>query len=84
MLFFEKSLKLLEWNGRLYSITPEKIPVCGNRQTPEEKCLPKMWVKEIEFLNEDAFSGLITYPTITIIENSDFSADTLVTYRDGG
>lgn len=82
LLFFEKSLKLLEENGRLVFITPEKY-VYVETAKPLRKMLTEMQVKEIEFLKENAFKGLVTYATVTIAENSIPSTDTIIKYRDG-
>ena len=81
LLFFEKSIKLLEESGRLVFITPEKY-VYVETAAPLRRMLTEMQVREIEFLDENTFSGLTTYPMITIVENSTFQANTLVTFRD--
>lgn len=81
MLFFEKSIRLLEEDGRLVFITPEKYMYVETAE-PLRRMLTEMQVREIEFLNEDTFSGLITYPMITIVENSILPTSTLVTCRD--
>jgi hypothetical protein len=42
-----------------------------------------MQVREIEFLDEDTFKGLTTYPTITVVDCMPYLEDTKITYRDG-
>jgi len=81
ILFFEKSLKSLSKNGRLVFITPEKYTYIKTAQ-PLRQLLTDMQVKEIEFLQEDTFLGLTTYPTITIVENSVPQNKVKITYKD--
>jgi len=82
LLFFEKSLELLEEDGRLVFITPEKY-VYVETAEPLRIMLARMQVSEIEFLDENTFNGLVTYPTITVVENVTPSKDTLITHRNG-
>jgi len=82
LLFFEKAIELLAENGRLVFISPEKFMYVQTAE-PLRRKIAEMQVKEIEFLNEDTFSGLVTYPTITIIEKSAIPVATVVTPRDG-
>lgn len=82
LLFFEKSLKLLEEDGRLAFITPEKY-IYVETAKPLRMMLARMQVREIEFLDENTFDGLVTYPTITIVENITASKGTLITHRNG-
>jgi tRNA1(Val) A37 N6-methylase TrmN6 len=81
-LFFEKSLKSLEKEGRLVYITPEKF-INTSTTKPLRKLLAKMQVRKIEFLDEDTFKGLTTYPTITVVDNFPYLEDTKITFRDG-
>jgi len=81
-IFFEKSLKSLKKRGRLVYITPEKFTYTSTTR-PLRQLLTSMQVSEIEFLEEDTFEGLTTYPTITIIDNSPYVKETKIIYRDG-
>jgi len=82
LLFFEKALKILKKDGRLVFITPEKYTYVETSR-PLRRIMAGMQVREIEFLEENAFSGLTTYPTITIVENSPPLRETEVSYRNG-
>jgi adenine-specific DNA-methyltransferase len=69
MLFVEQGLRLLEPNGRLVFVTPEKYlythSALGLRQI-----LSNHYVESIELIPEDTFPGLITYPAITTVNVS--------------
>ena len=82
LLFFEKSIRILKEDGRLVFITPEKY-VYVETAEPLRRMLAEMQVREIEFLEEDTFRGLTTYPTITIVENSHSVGETEVSNRNG-
>jgi len=82
LLFFEKSVKSLKKNGRLVYITPEKYTYVKTAK-PLRKILTEKRIKEIEFIEESAFKGLTTYPTITVVENSSPADKVHITYRDG-
>jgi len=82
MLFFEKALKLLKPSGRLVFITPEKfLYVLSARNL--RKILAKYAVEEIELIHEDAFKGILAYPTITVIRKESSNVPTTVRLRDG-
>lgn len=84
LLFFEQSVGNLKPNGRLCFLTPEKFEYV-HTAVPLRRLLAGLVVEEIHHLNEEAFSGLVTYPTITTIENRKprFEEKTTVLYRDG-
>lgn len=82
LLFFEKSLNSLKENGRLVFITPEKYTYVRTAK-PLRRMLANMNLKEIQFLKEDTFQGLTTYPIITIVENSFLQKEVKVNYRNG-
>lgn len=81
ILFFEQSLKLLADGGRLSFITPEKFEYVGTAE-PLRRILIKYHVEEIEHVDEDAFEGLITFPTITTVSDNT-PGSTVVKRRDG-
>jgi len=63
-------------------ITPEKYTYVKTAK-PLRKMLTEKRIKEIEFLEESAFKGLTTYPTISVVENSSPADKVQITYRDG-
>jgi tRNA1(Val) A37 N6-methylase TrmN6 len=82
ILFFEQSIKMLKANGRLVFITPEKylyVKTCEALR----KLLARNNVAEIALVREDAFRGLVTYPTITTIDKSQVSGPTVFLNREG-
>ncbi|NEU56271.1 Eco57I restriction-modification methylase domain-containing protein [Halorussus sp. MSC15.2] len=81
ILFFEQSLDLLDDNGRLSFITPEKFEYVDTG-APLRRILTNHHIEEIEHVAEDTFSGLVTYPTITTLSNSE-AEETRVVHRDG-
>jgi adenine-specific DNA-methyltransferase len=83
LLFFEKALRLIGPNGRLVFITPEKF-LYVNTAESLRRILANYHVREIELLNEETFGDLVTYPTITTLDEA--TADRRVTtmiLRDG-
>lgn len=73
LLFFEKALRLLNPNGRLVFVTPEKFLYVKTAQSLR-RILANYYVREIEFISEETFKDLVTYPTITTVDsvlNSD-------------
>jgi tRNA1(Val) A37 N6-methylase TrmN6 len=82
LLFFEKSLHCLKDDGILVFITPEKFTYVATAK-PLRSLLGGFQVKEIEFLSEDAFRKVTAYPMITTIKNTQNSAATKVSFRDG-
>jgi adenine-specific DNA-methyltransferase len=82
LLFFEKALKSLKKNGRLVFITPEKYTYVKTAKTLR-RILSDIRIKEIEFLKEETFEGLTTYPIITVAENNKPAQETKIILRDG-
>jgi hypothetical protein len=81
MLFFEKALQSLDLGGRLVFITPEKylyVETAG----PLRNLLARWHVEEIRLVREDTFGELVTYPTVTVINNAE-PGPTHVVRRDG-
>lgn len=67
LLFFEQALRLLAPEGRLVFITPEKFLYVRTAE-PLRRLLANYQVKEIDFVSEETFGKLVTYPTITTID----------------
>ncbi len=87
LLFFERALDLLEPGGVLSFITPEKFEYVDTA-APLRRLLTNedLHVEEIEHVDPDSFSGLITYPSITTVRCVDDGGEqheTRVTLRDG-
>jgi len=68
LLFFEQALRLLNLNGRLVFITPEKF-LYVNSARSFRRVLANYYVREINMLSEETFADLVTYPTITTIDS---------------
>lgn len=83
LLFFEQALRLLNPNGRLVFVTPEKFLYVNTAQSL--RCiLGNYCVREIEFISEETFADLVTYPTITTVDSVFHSdAKTKVQLRNG-
>ena len=81
VLFFERSLSLLDEDGRLVFITPEKFEYTETTE-PLRQLLAEHHVEEIEHVDEDSFDGYVTYPTITTVANREPSR-TRITDRTG-
>lgn len=87
LLFFERALELLAPGGILSFITPEKYEYV-NTAKPLRRLLTSgdFHVEEIEHIDEDSFTGLITFPSITTIRSVDGAGDddeTVIRLRDG-
>jgi adenine-specific DNA-methyltransferase len=83
-LFFEKALSLLDKEGRLCFITPEKFEYVHSGQ-PLRQLLATFVVEEIDHVAEETFPGLVTYPTITTLRKGLPTQEhtVLVRMRDG-
>lgn len=82
ILFFEQALRVLKPGGRLVFITPEKF-MYVRAAAPLRRLLTSHMVEEIELVDEEAFKGLVTYPTITAVTKSPPVGPTRVVLRDG-
>ncbi len=82
ILFFEKALRTLNPEGRLVFVTPEKY-LYVETAAPLRELLTTFQVEEIDFVPEDTFGELVTYPAITSVANRSGRAETIVTLRDG-
>lgn len=81
ILFFEQSLYHLADGGRLVFITPEKFEYTETAE-PLRRILSSYHVEEIEHVDEDTFTGKITFPTITTVTNES-AKSTRIVRRDG-
>lgn len=83
LLFFERALSLLAPGGVLSFITPEKFEYVDTA-TPLRRLLTsdEFHVEKIEHIDENAFTGLVTFPCITTVRRSG-SGKTVVRLRDG-
>jgi len=83
ILFFERALEMLAPSGRLTFVTPEKWEYVETA-APLRTLLrdEEVHVEEIRHVEEDAFEGLITFPSVTTIRRSQPSK-TQVVLRDG-
>jgi len=81
LLFFEQALRLLESNGRLVFVTPEKFLYV---QTADalRRLLASFAIEEIELIDESVFGDLVTYPTITTVDGIRGVSETRVILRD--
>jgi len=82
ILFFEQALRQLKPGGRLVFVTPEKFLYVSTAGALR-RLLCSMSVEEIELVDEEAFPGLVTYPTITTVVNASGGQPTRVVLRDG-
>jgi SAM-dependent methyltransferase len=82
LLFFEQALKILRKDGRLVFITPEKFTYVKTA-APIRKIIASKQLIEIEYLKENAFGTLTTYPLISTIVNKAEPVETRVILRDG-
>jgi len=81
ILFFERALEHLAEGGRLVFVTPEKYEYVDTAE-PLRRILATHHVESIRHVEEDAFAGKITFPTITAVVNRDPDT-TRVIRRDG-
>lgn len=81
ILFFEQALSLLNPGARLVFITPEKF-LYVETGAPLRYLLSRVSVAELDFLDEQTFTDLVTYPLVTTIVATR-SGDTLVRQRNG-
>jgi adenine-specific DNA-methyltransferase len=82
MLFMERSFRLLKPEGTLVFVTPEKY-LYVETASQLRALLARFDLKELEFVDEDTFPGLVTYPLITTIRARPPRAQVSVIHRDG-
>ena len=81
LLFFEQALRSLAPGGRLVFITPEKY-LYVDSAGPLRDLLARYHLEQILLVREDTFGELVTYPTITVLNNKS-PGGTQVVRRDG-
>lgn len=81
LLFFEQSLRLLKPEGRLVFITPEKFLYVDTAK-PLRELLLRRHVNELDFLDEQTFGDLVTYPLVSTITGGQSRQLTSVVHRD--
>jgi len=87
LLFFERSLQLLDDSGILSFITPEKFEYVDTA-APLRRLLTSgtIYLEEIEHIDENAFTGLVTFPCVTVLRRTTRTKrgrETTITLRDG-
>lgn len=82
LLFFEQALSQLRSGGRLVYLTPEKF-LYVKAAEPLRRVLAGLAVREIALVAEDTFGPLVTYPAITVVDNSPALGATRFVRRDG-
>lgn len=84
LLFFERSLSLLADGGVMSFVTPEKFEYVDTAAPLRRLLTNGVHIEEIEHLDEDSFTGLVTFPCITTLRSdSSGPEETIVTLRDG-
>jgi adenine-specific DNA-methyltransferase len=82
LLFFEQALRLLQPEGRLIFVTPEKF-VYVQSAASLRRALSRVAVEELHFIDEGTFGPLTTYPVITTVVNTQAGKSTTVISRKG-
>ncbi|MGH7964455.1 MAG: HsdM family class I SAM-dependent methyltransferase, partial [Candidatus Binatia bacterium] len=82
LLFFEQALSLLNPQGRLVFITPEKFLYVDTAR-PLREILRRFSIEELQFLDEQTFGELVTYPLVSTVLAAASSQSTRVVHRDG-
>jgi adenine-specific DNA-methyltransferase len=82
LLFFEQSLRVMKPGARLVFITPEKY-LYVDTATPLRELMLSTQIEALDFLSEQTFPDLVTYPVVTTITTSPASFATAVRHRDG-
>ena len=82
MLFFDRALQLLNTDGILSYVTPEKWMYVKSAERLRA-LLACQHIESLKFVAEDAFTGFVTYPLITQVLKSHVEGRTLVKRRDG-
>jgi hypothetical protein len=86
LLFFERSIELLAADGVLSFVTPEKFEYVDTAE-PLRRLLTSngYHVESVEHVDEDSFTGLITFPCVTTLRHRPDGVDgePRVTLRDG-
>lgn len=81
LLFFEQSLRVMKPGGRLVFITPEKFLYVDTAK-PLRELLLRRHVDELDFLDEQTFGDLVTYPLVSTVSADRSTGLTSVMHRD--
>ena len=81
-MFFERALEILDPGGRLVFVTPEKYTYVDSAASLRA-LLSAHDVRMIEFLPEDTFGSLVTYPLVTVLEKAKSKRATRIVNRRG-
>jgi methylase of polypeptide subunit release factors len=81
-LFFEQALRSLDDSGRLVFITPEKY-LSVKSASHLRRLLSRYSIEEIDFLCEQSFGNLVTYPVVTTVDCRKKNAATKIILRNG-
>ncbi len=82
MLFFERALDVLRPGGRLVFVTPEKFTYVDSASSLRT-IISNHDVRRLEYLPENTFGDLVTYPLVTVVEKGSGGTETRVVGRDG-
>ena len=81
MLFFERALDVLRPGGRLVFVTPEKFTYVDSASSLRT-IISGHDIRRLEYLPENAFGDLVTYPLVTVVEKGSGGAATRIVGRD--
>ena len=81
MLFFERALDVLRPGGRLVFVTPEKFAYVDSASSLRT-VISSHDIRRLEFLPENTFGNLVTYPLVTVVEKGSGGAATRIVSRD--
>lgn len=82
LLFWEQALRHLKPDGRLVFITPEKYQYVASAK-PLRRLLTRQRLEEIQFLDEETFGELVTYPVVTTVVRAPPRGRTTIVPREG-
>ncbi|MGH7583422.1 MAG: Eco57I restriction-modification methylase domain-containing protein [Gemmatimonadales bacterium] len=82
LLFFEQALNMLAPDGRIVLVTPEKF-LYVQTAAPLRRRLAQAGLEEIEFVAEETFPGLVTYPAVTTVGARRIDEPVRILSREG-
>ncbi|MFP9060992.1 Eco57I restriction-modification methylase domain-containing protein [Natrialbaceae archaeon A-chndr2] len=82
ILFFEQALGMLESDGRVSFVTPEKYAYIESASNLRE-LLTEHHIREIHHVKQEWFDGLKTYPAVTTLDAAEPIGETRIVHRDG-
>ena len=86
LLFFEQAVQLLDDDGVLSFVTPEKFEYVGAAEALRELLTTDgRTIEAIRHIEQDAFGELITFPAVTTVRQaaSESKPETRIELRDG-